>query len=100
MKPTDRGVDAAGDMVSYTSQEQGHTVPRATCGSTRAAREAEGAGEKHGQGPSLWFLWEETSKARDAGLGLARWNAFRGLCGIGAAAGPLVPGPGVMRAGS
>lgn len=100
MKPTDQEMDATEYRVSYTSQEQdAHQATGATCGSTRFGQEAEGAGEKHGQGPLLWFLWEETSKAREAGLGLASLNTFSGLCGVGAAPGPLVPGLWVMRAG-
>ena len=67
-------------------------------------REAPGPARDRGnerktrRGALLWFLWEEMSEARWAGLRLIALSNFSGPWGIGAALPCLAPGPGVIRA--
>lgn len=47
------------DFTADGFQEEGDATPcRASWGCSRVGQEAERARGKHGQEPSLWFLWE------------------------------------------
>ena len=54
---------------------------RATWGSTRIHKEAEGARNRRGQESVSWFPWEGEGEAGQAGLGLANLNNLSGLWG-------------------
>lgn len=45
-------------LIFIFPERRDHAMPcRATWGSTRVGQEAEGASEKRGPEPLLWFLW-------------------------------------------
>ena len=51
-------------FVTHSSKRRGHNMPcRATEGSNRVSREAEGVGGQCGQEPLLWFPWKGTGEA-------------------------------------
>ena len=89
-------------IVCYPQFPRGGT-PRHGGGTQREApgwvRRQRELGGKCGQESSLWFLWERTSEAGEAGLGLASLDNFSGLWGIGAVPSGLVPGSGMIRTG-
>lgn len=69
-----------GEFVIHGSQEEEATPRHPTQGHTgehRLSREAGGWRETCGEEPFLWFPWEGTGEAGEAGLGLASLSNSR-----------------------